>query len=107
MSDPSALLLLKYVILCHKSSEKLHLRSNLGHKLVHGAGGLHMLVLLKLIMLMFYFLLLLMFFLLIILTIYIKFNIFTDSIMAIAEDIFTFFSVIFATNMCLQKVKRF
>ena len=39
MSDPSALLLLKYGIPCHKSSEKLHLRNNLGHKLVHGAGG--------------------------------------------------------------------
>ena len=49
VSDPSALLLLKYGIPCHKSSEKLHLRSNLGHKLVHGAGGgggLHMLFLL-------------------------------------------------------------
>ena len=44
---------------------------------------------------------------LIILTIYIKFINFTDSIMAIAEDIFPFFSVMFATNMCLQKVKRF
>ena len=44
---------------------------------------------------------------LIILTIYIKFNNFTDSIMATAEDIFLFFSVMFATNMCLQKVKRF
>ena len=39
VSDPSALLLLKYGISCHKSSETLHLRSNLGHKLVHGAGG--------------------------------------------------------------------
>ena len=48
VSDPSALLLLKYGIPCHKSSEKLRLRSNLGHKLVHGAGGLHMLLLLKL-----------------------------------------------------------
>ena len=56
VSDPSALLLLKYEIPCNKSSEKLHLRSNLGHKLVHGrGGGLHMLVLLKLLMLMFYF----------------------------------------------------
>ena len=58
VSDPSALLLLKYGIPYHKSSETLHLRSNLGHKLVHGAGGgggggLHMLVLLKLLMLMF------------------------------------------------------
>ena len=64
VSDPSALLQLKYGIPCHKSSETLHLRSNLGHKLVHGArgggGGLYMLVLLKLLMLMFYFLLLLM-----------------------------------------------
>ena len=39
MSDPSALLLLKYEIHCHKSSLKLHLWSNLGHKLVPGAGG--------------------------------------------------------------------
>ena len=39
VSDPSALLLLKYGIPCHKSSETLHLRSNLGHKLVHGATG--------------------------------------------------------------------
>ena len=39
VSDPSALLLLKYGIPCHKSSETLHLWSNLGHKLVHGAGG--------------------------------------------------------------------
>ena len=39
VSDPSALLLLKYGIPCHKSSETLHLRSNLGHKLVHGVGG--------------------------------------------------------------------
>ena len=39
VSDPSALLLLKYGIPCHKSSKTLHLRSNLGHKLVHGAGG--------------------------------------------------------------------
>ena len=39
VSDPSALLLLKYGIPYHKSSETLHLRSNLGHKLVHGAGG--------------------------------------------------------------------
>ena len=38
---------------------------------------------------------------------YIKFKNVTDSIMAIAEDIFPFFSVMFATNMCLQKVKRF
>ena len=53
VSDPSALLLLKYGIPYHKSSETLHLRSNLGHKLVHGVGGLHMLVLLKLLMLMF------------------------------------------------------
>ena len=60
VSDPSALMLLKYGIPCHKSSEILHLRSNLGHELVHGARGLHMLVLLKLLMLMFYFLLLLM-----------------------------------------------
>ena len=61
VSDPSALLLLKYGILCHKSSEKLHLRNNLGHILLHGAGGgggLHMLVLPKLLMHMFYFLLL-------------------------------------------------
>ena len=62
VSDPSALLLLKYGIPYHKSSETLHLRSNLGHKLVHGAaggggggggGGVHMLALLKLLMLMF------------------------------------------------------
>ena len=39
VSDPSALLLLRYGIPCHKRSETLHLRSNLGHKLVHGAGG--------------------------------------------------------------------
>ena len=39
VSDPSALLLLKYGIPYHKSSETLHLRSNSGHKLVHGAGG--------------------------------------------------------------------
>ena len=39
VSDPSALLLLKYGIPYHKSSETLHLRSNLGHKLVHGAEG--------------------------------------------------------------------
>ena len=39
VSDPSALLLLKCGIPCHKSSEKLHLQNNLGHKLVHGAGG--------------------------------------------------------------------
>ena len=62
VSDPSALLLLKYGIPCYKSSKKLHLRNNVGHKLVHraGGGGLHKLVLLKLLMLMFYFLLLLM-----------------------------------------------
>ena len=56
VSDPSALLLLKYGIPYHKSSETLHLQSNLCHKLVHGAGGgggLHMLVLLKLLMLIF------------------------------------------------------
>ena len=55
VSDPSTLLLLKYGIPYHKSFETLQLRSNLGHKLVHGAGGggLHMLVLLKLLMLMF------------------------------------------------------
>ena len=59
VSDPSALLLLKYGIPYHKSSETLQLRSNLGHKLVHqaggggGGGGLHMLVLLKLLMLLF------------------------------------------------------
>ena len=57
VSDPFALLLLKYGIPYHKSSVKLHLRNKFGHKLVHGAGGLHMLVLLKLLMLMFYFLL--------------------------------------------------
>ena len=39
VSDPSALLLLKYGIPYHKSSETSHLRSNLGLKLVHGAGG--------------------------------------------------------------------
>ena len=39
VSDPSALLLLKYGIPCHKSSETLHLLSNLGYKLVHGAEG--------------------------------------------------------------------
>ena len=57
VSDPSALLLLKYGIPCHKSSKGLHLRNNLGHKLVRrvGDGGLHMLVLLKLLMLLFYF----------------------------------------------------
>ena len=55
VSDHSALLLLKYGIPCHKSSEKLHLQNNLGHKLVHGARVLHMLVLPKLLMLMFYF----------------------------------------------------
>ena len=38
VKDPSALLLLKNGIPYHKSSETLHLRSNLGHKLVHGAG---------------------------------------------------------------------
>ena len=53
VSDPSALLLLQYEITYHKRSETLHLWSNLGHKLVHGAGGLHMLVLLKLLMFMF------------------------------------------------------
>ena len=60
VSDPSALLLLKNGISCHKSSEKLQLWNNLGHKMVHGAEGLHLLVLLKLLMLMFYFLVLLM-----------------------------------------------
>ena len=66
VSDPPALLLLKYGIPCHKSSEKLHLLNNLGHKMVHGAGGgggLHLLVLLKLLawlMVMFYFFVLLM-----------------------------------------------
>ena len=56
VSDPSALLLLKYGNPCHKKSVQLHPRNNLGHKLVHGAGGggLHMLVLLKLLMLMFF-----------------------------------------------------
>ena len=41
VSDPSALLLLKYGIPCHKNSEKLHLQNNLGHKLVReqGRGG--------------------------------------------------------------------
>ena len=38
VSDPSGLLLLKYGIPCHKSSKKLHPRSNLGRELVHGAG---------------------------------------------------------------------
>ena len=40
-------------------------------------------------------------------TIYIKFNKFTDLIMAIAVDNFLFFSVIFATNMCMQNDKCF
>ena len=39
MSDLSPLLLLKYGIPCHKSSKKLHLQNNIGHKLVRGAGG--------------------------------------------------------------------
>ena len=39
VSDPSALLLLKYGIPCLKSSDTLHLRSNLGLKSVHVAGG--------------------------------------------------------------------
>ena len=39
VSDPSALLLLKYGIPCHKNSAKLHQWKKLGHKLVHGAGG--------------------------------------------------------------------
>ena len=39
VSDHSALLLLKYGIPCHKSSEKLHLQNNLGYKLVRGAEG--------------------------------------------------------------------
>ena len=60
MSDPSALLLLKYGIPCHKSFEKLHLQNNLGHKLGTWSGGLHMLVSLKLLMLIVYFVLLLM-----------------------------------------------
>ena len=55
VSYPSAQPLLK------EFPAKLHRRNNIGHKLVHGAGGgLHMLVLLKLLMLMFYLLLLLM-----------------------------------------------
>ena len=60
VSDPSTLLLLKYGIPCHKSSDKLHLQNNLGHKLGKWSGGLHMLVLLKLLMLIEYFVLLLM-----------------------------------------------
>ena len=55
VSIPSALMLLKYGIPCLKTSEKLHLRSNLGHTLVHGKGGLHLLVLLKLLMIMLFF----------------------------------------------------
>ena len=39
VSDLSALLLLRYGIPCYKSSEKLHLRNNLGHKLEPGGGG--------------------------------------------------------------------
>ena len=39
VSDLSALLLLRYGIPCHKNSEKLHLRNNLGHKLEQGRGG--------------------------------------------------------------------
>ena len=42
-----------------------------------------------------------------IVTFYIKFSKFTDSIMAIAEDNFPFFSVMFAIITCMQKVKRF
>ena len=38
VSDPFALLLLKYGIPCHKISEKLHLWNNLGHELVAGRG---------------------------------------------------------------------
>ena len=38
--------------------------------------------------------------------IYVKFNRFTDSIMAIDGDKFPFFSVMFATDMCMQNVKR-
>ena len=38
VSDLSALLLLRYGIPCHKSSEKLHLRNNLGHKLEGGSA---------------------------------------------------------------------
>ena len=53
--DPSALLLLKYGIPYHKILRNYIYGAILGHKLVHGAGGLHMLVLLKLLMLMFYF----------------------------------------------------
>ena len=53
VSDPFALLPLKYGISCHKDSAKLHLWNNSGHKLVHGVGGMHMLVLLKLLMLRF------------------------------------------------------
>ena len=37
-------------------------------------------------------------------TIYIKFNNFTDSIMAIAEDIFPSFSVMFATICACKKL---
>ena len=40
-------------------------------------------------------------------TIYIKFNNLTDSIMAIAEDSLPSFSVMFAANMCLQKLNAF
>ena len=39
VSDPSTLMLLKYGILCHKSSEKLHLRNNLGHNWYQERGG--------------------------------------------------------------------
>ena len=56
VSDPSALLLLKYGIPCHKNFEKLHLQNNLGHKLVRERGRGRG-VLFKLLMLMFYFLL--------------------------------------------------
>ena len=64
VSDLSALLLLRYGIPCHKSSEVLHLRNNLGHKLERGGGGggggsAHARSA-QLLMLMFYFLLLLM-----------------------------------------------
>ena len=38
VSNPSALLLLKYGIPCHKSFEKFHMLNNLGHKLAHEAG---------------------------------------------------------------------
>ena len=44
---------------------------------------------------------------LIILTIYIKFNNCTDSIMAIAEDIFPSFSVMFATICACKKLNAF